>query len=179
MDADLSVIPAARIALLEERLADGPVSQDELLRELREILALMREYAPRNEAALTSLGEWPGLITPDFIDHVVEVSKMLGSALVGSWVARADNRVAQTILRRRQRGRRAPASQARSFAIYQLNLVWEAGIRASDEARSESLGTDGWSFSWSKDGVQYTASGDHNLDRIEVKKELIERGSRP
>ena len=169
-------IPAARIIMLQERIADESVSRDELSRELSEILELVYEYAPRDEASrLASSGGWSELLTPEFIDHAIQVSQVLGSALVSSWVARADNRVTQTILRRRQRGRRATASQARSFAIYQLNLVWEAGIRTSDEAKSESVGPDGWSFTWLKDGIEYTASGDHNLDRITLAKTVIMR----
>lgn len=167
-------IPAARIIQLHNRLADGPISRDELRRELREIVVLVSEYAPDRDSAVevASSADWAEAITPDFIDHAIQVSQVLGTALIGSWAARADNRVAQAILRRRRRGRRATASQARSFALFQLNVAWDAGIRASDEAASESLGPDGWSFTWQKGPIRYTATGDHNLDRLEVSKSV-------
>lgn len=173
--ARLTAIPTARIIQLHDRLEDGPISRDELLRELREIVVLVGEYAPEERDSAPELalsGDWAQAITPDFIDHAIQVSQMLGTALIGNWVARADNRVTQAILRRRRRGRRATASQARSFALFQLNVAWDAGIRASDEAASESLGPDGWSFTWQKGSITYTATGDHNLDRLEVSKSV-------
>ena len=170
-----TAIPAGRIIELHDRLEDGPMSREELLRELREIAVLVGEYGPEDrhsppETALS--GDWAQTITPDFIDHAIQVSQMLGTALIGNWVARADNRVTQAILQRRRRGKRATASQARSFALFQLNVAWDAGIRASDEAASESVGPDGWSFTWQKGAIRYTATGDHNLDRLEVSKSV-------
>lgn len=156
----------SRIAELRSRVDAWAVSSEDISAELEDILRLL------NASDEPSRSNSLELISPEVIDQVVQVTQYVGTAIVGSWIARADNAAIQAILRRRKKGKRATSTQARTFARYQLNMSWDAGIRPSDEAVSEVIGTNGWQFSWVKDGVRFTASGDHNLEAVKVQKDL-------
>lgn len=168
---------------------------NELLDLTQEIKRLLDESAntdPRLRDALQSL-EWrirvfsspPStperlshsygtLPPPEVIEAVTHVAVFVGGALVQNWIARADNKITQEILRRRRRRKPPTATQIKHFARFRLNVEWPAQIRASDDPHEERRGPEEWAISWVKGNVEFSASGDNDLREVSLGRRVLD-----
>jgi hypothetical protein len=175
--------PDVRQAAIEQNLRQVANLSDQLKLELdgddvspqaRELLDALnwraRSLLPRDLAAAHNYG---GLLTPEVIDAFSNIAVFVGGALVQNWIAKADNRVAQAILRRRLRQQPPTASQIKDFARLKLNVAWPGQIKASEDPHSESRGPNGWSVSWVKGSQEFGASGDNDLEKVTLTRRTV------